>query len=591
MKFGFHCLRFFVILSFVSFFLDCDTVSNFHVSEDKPEIESKVLQIEGSEEKRNRYEIVGTEFIIATDHPLASEAGVQVFKDGGNVVDAFAAASFVISVVRPHSTGLLGGGFAIVNFADSRTKRAFDFRERAPKHAKSEFYLDADGKPDSKKILTGPYSVGVPGNIQGILTIQKKYGKLPPAKIIEPAINVARRGISVYGDLAKSIQNVWPQMNAEMKQIFGKDNRPLREGELLVQEDLAKTLEKIAENGISEITNGSTTERIVEYYESRDKFLSREDFLSYKVKENDPLLANMFGQDVLMMPPPSSSVFLGLIANVYGELKSKRSFPTGNVGEIIRITEAMKVGYRDRLQLGGDPEFTDVPVNLLLSQSYSKKEATEIVKRVVAGSLAENRNPNSVLPKESYNTTHISVMDKDGDAVSSTQSINGPFGAGILVPGTGLILNNTMDDFSIAPGVPNLYGLVGSEANSIRPGKTPLSSMSPLIFVDTKGSAELVIGAPGGSQIPTSIFNTLYHYKEKKRTLYESVSFPRLHHQYQPEILYIDPEYKTSFPEDELKFYKVQYLRHRAKVFAVSKEGQKLVGVSDPKGEGIPLGF
>ncbi|MCZ8343901.1 MAG: gamma-glutamyltransferase [Leptospira sp.] len=591
MKFGFPFSRVFAFGCFFVFLIECDTVSNFHISDEKPEQEAKLLQIEGSAEKRNRYEIIGNEFVIATDHPLASEAGVQVFKEGGNVVDAFASASFVISVVRPHSTGLLGGGFAIINFADSRTKRAFDFRERASKQAKSEFYFDTDGKPDSKKILTGPYSVGVPGNIQGILTIQKKYGKLPPAKIIAPAINAARRGISVYGDLAKTIQNVWPEMNTEMKQIFGKENRPLREGELLVQEDLAKTLEKISENGISEITYGSTAKRIIEYYESRDRFLSSEDLLNYKVKESDPLLANMFGQDVLMMPPPSSSVFLGLISNVYSELKSKKPFPSGNVGEIIRITEAMKVGYRDRLQLGGDPEFTDVPINLLLSQSYAKKEATEIVKRVVAGSLAENTNPNLLLPKESYNTTHISVLDRNGDAVSSTQSINGPFGAAILVPDTGLILNNTMDDFSIAPGVPNLYGLIGSEANSISPGKTPLSSMSPLIFVDTKGVAELVIGAPGGSQIPTSIFNTLYHYKERKRTLYESVSFPRLHHQFLPEILYIDPEYKFSFPEEELKFYKIQYQRHRAKVFAVTKEGQKLVGVSDPKGEGIPLGF
>lgn len=574
---------------FLSLILSCESINKLQNLQTEKIETLSIPQITGSAEKRTRYEITGTDFVIATDHPLASEAGVRVYKEGGNVVDAFTAASFVLAVVRPQSTGLLGGGFAIVNLSDTRVKKAFDFRERAPKKANSKFYLDNEGKPIPGKTSAGAYSAGIPGNIQGILLIQKKYGKLSLEKVLNPAVTAARRGISIYSDLDIAISSAWPKMNLPMKKVFGIENRPLREGELLVQEDLAKTIERIILESEKEVSQGETAKKIVSYYSNFEEFINEEDLKTYTVHELDPLLTQMFGSDVLMMPPPSSSVFLGTIANVYSELRLKKTFPMGEVGEVIRLTESMRVGYRDRASLGGDPSFTNVPVAELLSTSYAKKEANEIVKKVVAGSLSDSRN--FFTPKDSYNTTHISVLDNEGNAVSSTQSVNGIFGAGLMVPETGLVLNNTMDDFSVAPGVPNIYGLVGSEANSIVPGKTPLSSMSPLVFIDSKGSATLVIGAPGGSQIPTSIFNTLYHYLVKKHSLYESVSYPRIHHQFKPDFLYVDPEYKPTFPESELPFYKVQYQRHRAKVFVVSKEGARLVGVSDSKGEGIPLGF
>lgn len=275
--------------------------------------------------------------------------------------------------------------------------------------------------------------------------------------------------------------------------------------------------------------------------------------------------------------------------HLYSEMQNRDTFPKGDVGEVIRITEAMRVAFRDRAELGGDPLYTNIPVSKLLSQAYAKEETNEIERKVVSGSWP----PSQEEPKkpESYNTTHISILDKDGNAVSTTQSVNGIFGAVQMVPGTGLILNNTMDDFAVAPGVPNLYGLVGSKANSIEPGKTPLSSMSPSILLDSTGKTKIVIGAPGGSQIPTSIFNTLYRYLIQKRDLYESVSYPRIHHQFRPDQIFLDPEIKDSYPQSELPFYQVQYIRHRAKVFAVTREGDRLIGVSDPKGEGVPLGF
>ncbi|MDF3819024.1 gamma-glutamyltransferase [Leptospira sp. 96542] len=567
----------------------CESLPSFLNQITETNKKEKLLQISGATEKRIRYEIVGKEFVVATDHPLASEAGVTVWKEGGNVVDVFAAASFAISVLRPQSTGLLGGGFAVLSLQQGRVKKAYDFRERAPNKASASYYLNEDGTVIPNKTIRGPYSAGVPGNIQGILQIHKKYGKLPLEKVINPAFVYAKKGFSVYGDLAKAIQTAWPHSDQDMKQIFGKENRPLREGELLVQEDLAKTLERIIQNLEGEILNGETKNKIVEYYKSNDEFITSLDFSNYRVDELDPLTNTIFGKTILTMPPPSSAVHLITIGNIYDELKRKKTFPKGEVGEIIRLTESMRVGYRDRAILGGDPKFTDIPVSKLISSNYAKSEASEIEKKVVSG--AWPNLPEEPLRKESYNTTHISVLDKEGNAVSSTQSINGSFGAQVVVPGTGLVLNNTMDDFALAPGVPNLYGLVGSEANAVAPGKTPLSSMSPSILLDEKGKPFLVIGAPGGSHIPTAILNTLYHYLELKQPLYESVSYPRYHHQYAPDILFMDPELKEVFPSGELPFYKVKYSRHWAKSFVVAREGDNLIGVSDPKGEGIPLGF
>ncbi|TGK53483.1 gamma-glutamyltransferase [Leptospira kanakyensis] len=583
----FYRTRFLFLVLFL--FNSCETVPFLKGSfPGKEEVSLQIPQIEGSAGKRDRYEFSGKEIIISSDHPLASQAGMEIWKQGGNVVDVFAASSFAISVLRPHSTGLLGGGFAVIHLPQ-KGKWAYDFRERSPKKGTSSFYLNPDGSVISGKTLKGAYSAGVPGTVQGILEIQKQHGKLPLNAVVAPAIRYARSGFSVYGDLANVVSKTWPDMNPSMKKVFGIDNRAIREGELLLQEDLAKTLERIVENSEKEFLDGETIQLISQYYSEFENFITIEDFKTYQVKVSDPLVSSTWGHTVLTMPPPSSGVHLVTMMNLYSEMQKRNTFPKGNVGEVIHITEAMRVAYRDRAELGGDPSFTTVPVSKLISASYAKEETNEIEKKVVSGSWPVPKDEKQ--KQESYNTTHISIMDKDGNAVSSTQSINGIFGAVQMVPGTGLVLNNTMDDFAVAPGVPNLYGLVGSKANAIEPGKTPLSSMSPSILLDGTGKTKMVIGAPGGSQIPTSIFNTLYRYLIQKEGLYESVSYPRIHHQFQPDRIFLDPEIKDSFPQSELPFYQVQYIRHRAKVFAVVREGDRLIGVSDPKGEGVPLGF
>ncbi|WP_246047360.1 gamma-glutamyltransferase [Leptospira ognonensis] len=586
----FFNLEIFKIQALVSvlFIVQCQPIQNIRFRTLQVPEAPSLLQIEGAAEKRERFEFTGKEFVIATDHPLASSAGLYAWKAGGNVVDAFVAASFVVSIVRPHSTGLLGGGFAVINLDQGKTKRAFDFRERAPIAGRKEAYVDNEGKPIPGKTVNGPFSAATPGMIPGLLLLQKRYGRLPLAKVLEPSIQIAKSGFAIYGDLARVIKSNWELMNPEMKEIFGKEGRPLLEGEPLVQIDLSTVLERLALLEEMEIREGQTAEKIAKFYVPYQEHIRLQDLKNYKVNESEPIVGYAFGKKIITMPPPSSAVHLLTIFQLLAELQNRKSLPTGEVGEIIRLTESMRVGYRDRAELGGDPKFTKIDVQSLLSQVYIKTEANAIERKIVSGAWTSTIGD---LKTESYNTTHISVMDKDGNAVSSTQSINGSLGAKIVVPGTGLILNNTMDDFAVAPGFPNIYGLLGSNANAIEPGKTPLSSMSPMILLDDSGKSEIAIGAPGGSQIPTTILNTLYQYKTKGLSLYESASHPRYHHQYQPDILFVEPEAKVRFPLTELPFYQVQYVRHRAKVFAVAREKDELIGVSDPRGEGVPLGF
>lgn len=586
----FFNLEIFKIQALVSvlFIVQCQPIQNIRFRTLQVPEAPSLLQIEGAAEKRERFEFTGKEFVIATDHPLASSAGLYAWKAGGNVVDAFVAASFVVSIVRPHSTGLLGGGFAVINLDQGKTKRAFDFRERAPIAGRKEAYVDNEGKPIPGKTVNGPFSAATPGMIPGLLLLQKRYGRLPLAKVLEPSIQIAKSGFAIYGDLARVIKSNWELMNPEMKEIFGKEGRPLLEGEPLVQIDLSTVLERLALLEEMEIREGQTAEKIAKFYVPYQEHIRLQDLKNYKVNESEPIVGYAFGKKIITMPPPSSAVHLLTIFQLLAELQNRKSLPTGEVGEIIRLTESMRVGYRDRAELGGDPKFTKIDVQSLLSQVYIKTEANAIERKIVSGAWTSTLGD---LKTESYNTTHISVMDKDGNAVSSTQSINGSLGAKIVVPGTGLILNNTMDDFAVAPGIPNIYGLVGSNANAMEPGKTPLSSMSPMILLDDSGRSEIAIGAPGGSQIPTTILNTLYQYKTKGLSLYESASHPRYHHQYRPDILFVEPEAKVRFPLTELPFYQVQYVRHRAKVFAVAREKDELIGVSDPRGEGVPLGF
>jgi gamma-glutamyltranspeptidase/glutathione hydrolase len=537
---------------------------------------------------------IGKKFAIATDHPLASEAGKDIYKSGGNFIDAFVAASFVISVVRPQSTGLGGGGFAIVHSAKDQNTKTFDFRERAAKLSKKKMYLDKNGKVIGKESLFGHSSVAVPGFVPGMLELHSKYGLLPISQVLEPAYRIATDGFEVYPDLESAIEKSKKEMNPAMKKVFLLDGKPLKKGSLLVQKDLAETIQRIIKNGDLEFREGESIQKIVQSMKDNSGILSMEDFRNYKVKIQDPIHIQYRGLDIYSQPPPSSAVFLFQILLMLEKEKLLSLKDSRPVAYYQFLAEAMRFGYKDRSLFGGDPEFTKISVPDLLKESRIKEYYYMVQSSIEKQNKNDSLNNKSTLPKnvpetlESYNTTHISIIDGEGNSVSSTHSINYIFGSRILVPGTGIILNDTMDDFAISPNASNAYGLIGGDANSIAPGKTPLSSMSPiLVFQDDK--IKYAIGAPGGSFIPNAIIQTLVNRWDFKLSPFESVESPRIHHQYSPDILFAEEELKDSLKSLDNTYYTIQYTSSRAKVFYVERgDDGRLHAVSDPRGQGVP---
>ena len=491
---------------------------------------------------------IGTKYMISTDHPLATKAGLEVLEKGGNLFDAFVAASFAISVVRPQSTGLMGGGFAVLY---RKQFYAFDFRERAPQLAQSKMYLDANGKP-TQNSLKGFLSIAVPGNVKGLALIHKRFGKLPFSDVLAPSLRYARDGFEVYGDLESAVRSAWKDFNPEAKQIFKSPTsesmeKPISSGEILVQKDLAETISSIQKTYGECFYSGNVARIISTEVEKEKGILRKNDLVSYKVNEVKPIFLNWENMRLATMPLPSSGVFLFQMLKASSDknwIQDEKEDPKNFYLGLVTI---MKNAYANRWKYGSDPKFSGIDTNSLL--------------------------------KDKVNTTHISLLDSEGNGISSTQSINYSFGSRVVIPKTGLVANDTMDDFSVAVGVPNAYGLVGTEINAIAPNKTPLSSMSPIVGVQN-GKSVLAIGAPGGSEIPTSIYQTLINYFLLNYDLAESVSRKRLHHQYKPETVF--GEFNPGFSYEKRG--------SRAKVFAVIRKDEKLIGVVDPRGQGSAEG-
>ncbi|WCL51135.1 gamma-glutamyltransferase [Leptospira sp. GIMC2001] len=531
----------------------------------------------------------GNEFAIATDHPLASQAGKQIYNAGGNVIDAFVAASFAISVLRPQSTSLAGGGFALIHWEKSQVTKAFDFRERAPMRASRKMYLNADNSVKPQASLFGFGSVAVPGNVRGLLDIHEKYGRLTREQVLTPSLRLAEEGFTVYPDLAEAIEKSQEQMSDDMKSIFSNQGRLLKAGEVLVQKDLANTIRLIIQNGSQEFYELETSKKIIAAMRSGGGYITEEDLIRYKTIEREPIEVNYRDKKIISFPPPSSGVFLLEILSILNS-QDLDQYKKENPIEFYRFfIEAMRQGYKDRSEYGGDPKFTNVPVDAILSSAYTADQFLQI-KRIVLEKPKSNKKNTDQMPEtlESYNTTHISVIDKEGNAVSSTQSLNYIFGSRVVAKGTGLVLNDTMDDFSVATGTPNAYGLVGGLANSIEPGKIPLSSMSPTIVLDDN-KTWLVLGAPGGSFIPTAILNTLVNRIDFDMSYSDSVSSLRVHHQYKPDLVFAEEGLNKDLEPLEKYGYKMKFTPNRAKVFLVEKDRNgRLHAVSDPRGQGIP---
>lgn len=476
--------------------------------------------------------------MVVTAQHLATNVGVEVLKNGGNAVDAAVAVGYALAVVYPTAGNIGGGGFMTIRMRDGKTT-FLDFRERAPLAATKGMYLDDKGNIVKGASTDGYLAVGVPGSVMGFETAREKYGTKSRQDLMAPAIRYAKEGFTLnQADAAELNEGkAWLSRDPATAAIFTKsDGKPFATGDKLIQPDLANALSGISDQGPDGFYKGPVANAIVKASQDKGGILANQDFEQYKVRELDPVKCNYRGYEIISSPPPSSGgVIICEILNVLeGYPLSYAGY--GSADTVHYMVEAMRYAYVDRNSALGDPDFVDNPVSKLLDKGYAQK-IRDGISPYKAG-ISKDLMPKGL--GESHETTHYSIIDNDGNAVAVTYTLNGSFGAGVVAPGTGILLNNEMDDFTSKPGVPNLYGLVQGEANAIQPKKTPLSSMSPTI-VTKDGKPFMVIGSPGGSRIITITLEAIINVIDFGMNIQEAIDAPRIHHQWLPDKVYMEP--------------------------------------------------
>lgn len=483
---------------------------------------------------------------VATAHPLASDAAAAVLRAGGNAADAAVAAAFALSVVENQSSGIGGGGFALLWDAKARRVHALDFREVAPARAHPEMFLRG-GAPDPRRSLDGGLAVAVPGAVRGYAELARRFGTKPLAELVGPAAALAERGFKVgrvYAEAAARRLECLAADRAAAAEFLGRraDGKPapLRPGALLVRRDLAATLRAIGRGGPEAFYEGPLAARIVEAVRARGGVLGREDLARYRVRERSPVEGRYRGRRVVSFPPPSSggALVIALLQALEGEDPRAGGYrPERFLHAMLEVEKRL---YARRAVSFADPDFAPsvaAAVAELVSPAHAAALRGRIGERAAtAAEVAAEVAP----PREAPHTTHVSVVDGEGNAVSLTTTVNYWFGSCLVVPGTGILLNDEMDDFDVAPGVPNAYGLVGSGLNAAQPGKVPLSSMAPTFLFDGQGRLELVLGSPGGATIPTTVAQVIVHWVDDGMRLDEALAAPRLHHQWRPEAALVE---------------------------------------------------
>lgn len=480
--------------------------------------------------------------MVASQEAMATRIGVDILKRGGNAVDAAVAVGFALAVTLPRAGNIGGGGFMLVYSKKENKTIAIDYREVAPASATKTMFLDAKGDADPKKSRDSGLAVGVPGTVAGLAFAHEKYGsgKFKLSELIGPAIALAENGIIVDEDLAESLPAArnrlanWP---SSAKIFLKPDGGPLMRGDRLVQADLARTLSTIAAKGTKGFYEGPVAEKIVAAVNSAGGAMTVEDLASYKVYEREPVRGTYRGFEIVSMPPPSSG---GIhIIQILNMLEGYRLNEMGaQAADTLHVmTEAMKPAYADRSEYLGDPGFVQVPVKQLLSKKYADARRAEIA--MDRARPAREIKPGNLAPYESDQTTHYSIVDADGNAVANTYTLNFSYGVGMVAEGTGVLLNNELDDFAAKAGVPNGFGLIGGDANAPAPGKRPLSSMSPTLVLKD-GRVYLVTGSPGGSRIITTVLQVISNVIDHGMNVQEAVSAPRIHHQWLPDELRIE---------------------------------------------------
>lgn len=568
-----------------------------------PIAQSKLLPkpaTNASQSAANRYDsnndifhpVYGKNGMVASEQGLATQVGLDILKQGGNAIDAAVAVGFALAVVLPNAGNIGGGGFMVLHDDKTGKDVAIDFREIAPAKASRDMYLDNQGNViDGKSLFTHDAS-GVPGTVAGMEYALKKWGTMPLSKVLEPAIKLADKGFIVSDVLAQTLKEEKLTLGkwSASKAIFFKNGEPLKSGDLLVQKDLAKSLRLIAKQGAKAFYQGEIATKIAKEMQSQGGTMTLEDLKAYKVVERQPIIGDYRGYKVVTMPPPSSGgVHLIEILNMLEHYPIKED-GANSAKNIHHMAESMKLAYADRSEYLGDPDFVKIPVTGLTSKAYANERVKTIDDNKAR--LSSNIKPGKPQPYESDQTTHFSVMDKAGNAVAVTYTLNLNFGSGIVVEGTGILLNNEMDDFSVKPGVPNAFGLVGGAANAIEAKKRPLSSMTPTIVMKNN-KPWLVTGSPGGARIITTVLQSVVNTIDHEMNPAEAIITPRVHHQWLPDELRVE----EGISPDTIKLlqdkgHKVVTKAPMGRIQIIQADDSGFYGYSDPRNpDGKTLGF
>lgn len=536
--------------------------------------------------------VYGKNGMVASEQGLATQVGLDILKQGGNAIDAAVAVGFALAVVLPNAGNIGGGGFMVLHDDKTGKDVAIDFREIAPAKASRDMYLDNQGNViDGKSLFTHDAS-GVPGTVAGMEYALKKWGTMPLSKVLEPAIKLADKGFIVSDVLAQTLKEEKSTLGkwSASKAIFFKNGEPLKSGDLLVQKDLAKSLRLIAKQGAKAFYQGEIATKIAKEMQSQGGTMTLEDLKAYKVVERQPIIGDYRGYKVVTMPPPSSGgVHLIEILNMLEHYPIKED-GVNSAKNIHHMAESMKLAYADRSEYLGDPDFVKIPVTGLTSKAYANERVKTIDDNKAR--LSSTIKPGKPQPYESDQTTHFSVMDKAGNAVAVTYTLNLNFGSGIVAAGTGILLNNEMDDFSVKPGVPNAFGLVGGTANAIEAKKRPLSSMTPTIVMKNN-KPWLVTGSPGGARIITTVLQSVVNTIDHEMNPAEAIITPRVHHQWLPDELRVE----AGISPDTIKLlqdkgHKVVTKAPMGRIQIIQADDSGFYGYSDPRNpDGKTLGF
>ena len=553
-----------------------------------------IFVLAGAGTAASRAPVRGARAMVVSTVVRATQAGLDVLRNGGNAVDAAVAVGFALAVTHPSAGNLGGGGFMLIRMAGSGETVLVDYREKAPAAARRDMYLDSEGSPDKAASTVGYRAAGVPGTVAGLALALERYGTLKLADATAPAVALARDGLALSYYESQSLQAGRKLLGQfpESKRIYLREGDTYTEGELFRQPELSETLAAIGRGGPGEFYEGAVAKRIASDMAANGGLITLEDLRSYRAVVRRPVRGSYRGYEVYSSPPPSSGG-----TALIGMLNLLEPYPLGKYGpgssrSLHLIAEAMKRAFADRAEFLGDADFVPVPLAGLLSKAYARERRATIDPYLASDASRLGHGKPSDF--ESEQTTHYSVVDEQGNAVANTYTLNGGFGCGVTIPGTGILMNNEMDDFSAKPGAPNAAGLIHGEANAIAPGKRPLSAMTPTIVLKD-GKLFLVLGSPGGPTIINTVLQTILNVIDFGMTVQEAVDAPRIHHQWMPDSLAME---RVGFAEDVRDALRARghTLAERNSIgdchaILIDPASGVRLGAADPRQDGKALGF